>query len=103
VARKEYVQEHPDVAKAFVDANLEALKWVNSHSPKDVAAVLPEKLKATAGVENILADVIPSVSANGITSAPAVALTINLMKDIGELPKDSKVSPKQIIDSRFLE
>lgn len=103
VARKEYVEKHPDVAKAFVDANLDALKWVRTHSPKEAAAFLPSKLQAVPDVDKVLARVIPSVSANGATSEHAVNLTINLMKEIGDLPKDSKVSPKQVIDNQFLK
>jgi len=102
VARKEFVKQHPDVAKAFVENNLEALKWVHSHSPKEVAAVLPAKLKDTPNVESVLSHVIPAVSENGKISKAPVQLTIDLMKDIGELPKNSKVSPEQVIDDRFV-
>jgi NitT/TauT family transport system substrate-binding protein len=103
VARKEYVQKNPDVVKAFVEANLDALKWVHSHSPKDVAAALPDKLKATVDVENILTRVIPAVSKNGAVNAASITLTVDLMKGLGELPKDLKLSPEQVIDNRFLK
>jgi NitT/TauT family transport system substrate-binding protein len=103
VARKAYVDKNPDLMKAFVDANLEALKWIRSHSPAEVAAVLPEKLKATEDVEKVLARVIPAVSEDGKVPEQSVTLTVDLMKALGELPKDLKIAPAQVIDDRFLK
>jgi NitT/TauT family transport system substrate-binding protein len=103
VARKTYVDKNPDLVKAFVEANLEALKWIRSHSPAEVAAVLPEKLKATEDVEKVLARVIPAVSEDGKVPEASVTLTVDLMKGLGELPKDQKIEPGQVIDDRFLQ
>ena len=102
VARKAYVEKNPDLVKAFVTANIDALKWIRSHSSAQVAAVLPENLKATEGVEKVLERVMPAVSEDGKVPASAVTLTVDLMKDLGELSKDQKITPAQVIDDRFL-
>ncbi len=83
-------------------ANIDALKWIHSHSSAQVAAVLPENLKATEGVEKVLERVMPAVSEDGKVPASAVTLTVDLMKDLGELSKDQKITPAQVIDDRFL-
>ncbi|MGH6679950.1 MAG: ABC transporter substrate-binding protein, partial [Bradyrhizobium sp.] len=105
VARKEYVQKNPDVVKAFVQANLDALTWVRSHSPAQVKKTLPDKLTSIKGVdvEKVLARVIPAVSENGKVSPSAITLTVDLMKQMGQLPKNLKLSPDQVIDNRFLK
>ncbi|HET7909412.1 MAG TPA: ABC transporter substrate-binding protein [Nitrospira sp.] len=103
VARRDYVKQHPDVVKAFVDNNLEALKWIHSHSAKEIAAALPEKLKDTPNVDGVLGHVIPAVSENGKITKGPIQLTIDLMKQMGELPKNSTVSPEQVIDDRFVK
>jgi NitT/TauT family transport system substrate-binding protein len=102
VVRREFIQKHPDVARAFVEANLEAAQWIHSHKPSEIAAVLPEGLRKRSDVEKVLSNVIPSVSEDGEVPVSAVALTIDLMKDIGELPKDLKLDPAKVIDTRFL-
>lgn len=102
VVRREFIKAHPEVARAFVEANLEALKWIHSHKPAEVAAVLPESLRKRSDVDKVLANVIPAVSDDGEVPISSVTLTIDLMKDIGELPKDLKLDPAKVIDTQFL-
>lgn len=102
VARREYVAKNPAVVKAFVEANIEALKWIHSHKPAEVAAVLPDKLKSRKDVNDVLARVMPAVSDDGKIPVASIKLTMDLMKDIGELSKDLKLKPEQVIDTRFV-
>jgi NitT/TauT family transport system substrate-binding protein len=102
VVRREFVKEHPDVARAVVEAHLEAMKWIHSHKPAEIAATLPESLRKRPDVDEVLSHVIPSVSDDGEVPIESVALTIDLMKDIGELPKDLKLDPAKVIDTQFL-
>jgi NitT/TauT family transport system substrate-binding protein len=103
VARKAYVDKNPELVRDFVESNIRALAWIRSHSPAEIASVLPEKLKETEGVEKVLERVIPAVSEDGRVPESSVTLTVDLMKALGELPKDQKLPPSQVIDDRFLK
>jgi NitT/TauT family transport system substrate-binding protein len=103
LARKSYVDRNPEVVRAFVKANLDALKWVHAHTPAEIAKVLPDSLKNRPDAEKVLARVVPAVSEDGDVPLESVTLTIDLMKEIGELPKDLKLDPAKIIDTRFLK
>lgn len=102
MARREYVEENPEAVRAFVKANVEALKWVHSHSPAEVAEVLPEKLKNRPDVEQVLERVMPAVSDDGRIPEESIALVIDLMKEVGELEKDLKLKPSEVIDNQFV-
>jgi NitT/TauT family transport system substrate-binding protein len=102
LARKSFVDANRELAQAFVGANLDALKWIRAHSAGEIAKVLPESLRDQPDVDKILGRVIPAVSTDGDVTRESVELTINLMKEIGELPANVSLSADRIIDRRFL-
>lgn len=101
VARREYVDAHPDIAKAVVAAHLKALKWIHSHSPKEVAATLPEDLLKQGNSETILKRVLPAVSVTGETKPAAIDQAVELMKDMDQVSKDAKIDPSRAVYDRF--
>lgn len=101
VARREYVNAHPDIAQAVVAAHLKALQWIHSHSASDVAAKLPEDLVKQGNSAAILARVLPAVSTTGETKPEAVSQAVELMKDMGEVSKDAKIDPTAAIEDKF--
>jgi len=103
IARREYVDAHPDVARAVVAANLNALKWIHDHSPTEIAALLPEDVRKQGDSQAILARVLPALSTTGETKPEAVSLAVDLMKDMGEVTKDAKIDPNAVIDEKFLK
>lgn len=102
VARRDYAGDNAKITRAVVKAHLDALKWIHTHPTKDLAQALPEELKKQAGLEKILGRVVPAVSRTGEVSHEAVAVTIHWLKQMGEVPNDTKVDPAKVIDVRFL-
>jgi NitT/TauT family transport system substrate-binding protein len=101
VARREYVDANPKLAKAVVKAHLDALKWIAQKSPTEILAVLPDDLKKQEGVDKILQRVLPAVSKDGIVSPDAVVITAKWLQQMGETPATFKADPTKIVDSRF--
>jgi len=44
---KDYVKAHPDVAQHLANALVKALNWMQSHTPEDVVANLPDRYAGT--------------------------------------------------------
>jgi NitT/TauT family transport system substrate-binding protein len=103
VARREYVDAHPDIAQAVVDAHLKALKWIREHSASEIAEKLPEDLRKQGDVSGILARVLPAVSVTGETKPEAINVAVDLMKEMGEISKDAKIDPNSAVDDKFLK
>ena len=45
LARDRWLRENPDVAREFVRAVKDAMRWIAEHSPEDVRATIPEELR----------------------------------------------------------
>jgi NitT/TauT family transport system substrate-binding protein len=102
VARRSFVDAHPDIAQIVVNAHLQALKYIHTHSAHDIADKLPDDLKKQGNVDTILARVLPAVSETGVTRPEAITLTVDIMKEMDELSKDAKIDPNSVIDEKFL-
>ena len=103
IARRQFVDAHPKLTQEVVDAQLNALKWIHTHSTDEIAAVLPDELKKGQDVKKILARVVPAVSMTGETKPEAVMIAVGLMKQMGALTPDAKIDPAKVIDDRFLK
>jgi NitT/TauT family transport system substrate-binding protein len=102
LARREFAEAHPKLTQSVVLALVNTLKWIHGHSPSDIAATLPEDIRKQGDVDGILARVLPAVSVTGETKPEAVALAIELMKDMGEVDQNAKIDPNSVIDEKFL-
>jgi NitT/TauT family transport system substrate-binding protein len=102
LARREYAEAHPQLTQAVVQSLVNTLKWIHTHSPSDIAATLPEDIQKQGDSDSILARVLPAVSVTGQTKPEAVALAIELMKDMGEVDKNARIDPNAVIDEKFL-
>lgn len=103
LARREYVKAHPDIARAVVDAQVEALHWIVQHKPAEVAQKLPDNLKKRPDAEKILTRVMPAISPDGRTTPEAINVTAGWLKKMGEIPKDAAIDPAKVIDTEFLK
>lgn len=102
LVRREYIEQHPKIVQAFVDAHLKALKWVAAHSAKDVVGVLPESLAKLPGADVVMTRVLPAISKTGEVSPRAVTTIAEWMRRVDDIPKDAKVDPAKMIDARFV-
>ena len=103
IARRDYIAANPKVVQAVVGAHLKALQWIAQHKPNEIADALPDELKKQAGVDKILARVLPAVSTKGETTSEAVTVTANWLKRMGEIPADAAIDPKKVVDDKFLK
>ena len=47
VAKKSYIEKHPDVIQKFVNATQKGLDYVNSHKPEEIAKIIQPQFKET--------------------------------------------------------
>jgi len=102
LARREYVKAHPEVAKAVVEAQVEALHWIAQHKPADVAQKLPDNLKNRPDAVKILTRVMPAISTTGRTTPEAIKVTTGWLQKMGDVSKDVTVDPAKVLDFEFL-
>ncbi|MGE5534697.1 MAG: ABC transporter substrate-binding protein, partial [Acidobacteriota bacterium] len=103
LARREYVKAHPDVVKAVVDAQVEALHWIAQHKPAEVAQMLPDKLKNRPDAAKILTRVMPAISTTGRTTPEAINVTTGWLKKMGDVSQNATVDPAKVLDTQFVK
>ena len=100
-ARREFVNQNPNLVRAMVNAHLGALSFIHAH-PGELRPLLPDPLDKTTNLDAILRRVVPSVPVDGKTDPNAVDIVIKLMKRMDAIPKEAEINLSHLIVSDFV-
>ncbi len=105
LARKQFLEQNPDLIKKFTRAIQNGQLWVSTHSPEEIAQVMKEHFPDTS--DDILLKVIrrykeqESYAADPIIDREEYDRLLDIMRTAGELPKD--IPYEQLVNIRFAE
>lgn len=105
LAKKEWLQQHPDLVVRFIRALYQGQQWVATHSAEEVATAIQSHFPDTS--REILVRVIQRYQEQqSFASTPFIELAeynhlLQIMKEAGELPKSIPFS--QLVNTDFAE
>lgn len=104
-AKKSYIKKNPKIIQGFTNAIKKGQEYVNSHSPKEIAAVIGEQFPDVS--KNDLITIIKrykdqdTFKDNPVFSKDGFALLQDILKNAGEL--DDTVPFDKLVDNNFAE
>lgn len=101
--KNEFIEKNPNTTQALVDAFVAALKWLQTATPAEIAAVVPEQylLGDKALYEIAVEKSKPSYSQTGIIDAAAMQSANDMLVKFDPELKDAKVDLAKTFDPRF--
>lgn len=101
-AKKSWLEKNPDMAKKFVRAVYKGQRWVQNHSPEEIASAISDFFPETS--ESTLVRVIKryqeqsSYAANPLIDKNEYQHLLDIMQQAGELPRN--VPYDRLIDTK---
>jgi NitT/TauT family transport system substrate-binding protein len=101
--RSERVKTHPEIAQHLATAFVRALQWINSHTPEEIAAVVPTDFmdKDRAGYLKVLKDEIPMFKTDGRMPQAAAEFEWRVLSEAN--PKYKSVRVADTYTNRFVD
>ena len=96
-------KSHPEIAQHLANAFVRTLKYINSHTPEEVAALIPDSIsgKDRAAYLKVLKEEMPMFANDGRMPADGAAFEWNVLGEFN--PKFKSVKVEQTYDNSFVE
>lgn len=104
-AKKEYVEENPEVIQKVVNATVRTLEWMDDHSAEEIVATLPptfisgDKETYIQSVENAKA----IFSKTGMFEAENMDTPLKVLKTFSESVAEAEINLDQTYTNQFVE
>ncbi|CAN7769643.1 ABC transporter substrate-binding protein [Variovorax sp. LjRoot84] len=97
------MKERPDIARHLAKAFTRALHFINTHSPEQIAAVVPEAVsgKDREKYMKAMKEALPMFATNGLMPADGVAHELRVLAEFD--PKFKPVDVKRTYTNAFVE
>ena len=97
------VNSHPEIAQHLANAFVRTLKWINSHSAEEIAAVIPVEIssKDRAAYLKILKQEIPMFASDGRMPVDGAENEWRVLSEFN--PKYKSVKVEQTYTNRFVD
>ncbi len=101
--KKDFIDKNPNTTQALTNALFKALKWIETASPEEVAAAVPEEYLLGDKALYMLAvkNSKPTYSQNGIVSAAGMKSTNDMLTKFDDEMKGTTVDLAKTFDDRF--
>ncbi len=101
--KKDFIDKNPNTTQALTNALFKALKWIETASPEEVAAAVPEEYLLGDKALYMLAvkNSKPTYSQNGIVSAAGMKSTNDMLTKFDDEMKGTNVDLTKTFDDRF--
>ncbi len=98
----ERVRAHPEIAQHLATAFVRTLQWINTHTPEQIAAVVPAAIsgKDHAGYLKVLEEEIPMFKTDGRMPPDAAAKEWSVLAEFN--PNYKAVRVEDTYDNRFV-
>jgi NitT/TauT family transport system substrate-binding protein len=97
------VNSHPEIAQHLANAFVRTLKWINSHSAEEIAAVIPVEIsgKDRAAYLRVLKQEIPMFASDGRMPVDGAEKEWRVLSEFN--PKYKSVKVEQTYTNRFVD
>lgn len=101
--KSERVKAHPEIAQLLATAFVRTLQWINSHTPEEIAAVIPAEIsgKDRAAYLKALKEEIPMFASDGRMPADAAEKEWRVLSEFN--PKYKPVRVDETYTNRFVD
>jgi NitT/TauT family transport system substrate-binding protein len=98
----ERVKAHPEIAQHLANAFVRALKFINTHTPEEIAAVIPVEIsgKDRAAYLKVLTEEIPMFANDGTMPADGAEKELRVLAEFN--PKYKSVKVEQTYTNEFV-
>jgi NitT/TauT family transport system substrate-binding protein len=104
-AKADYINKNPAVMQKLVNAFVRTLKWIEAHSPKEIAAVLPPEY--ALGDEDLYVKSIaaskPMFSTDGRIPRAGAEIALKVLKQFDPQFREAAVDVGKTFDNSFVE
>jgi NitT/TauT family transport system substrate-binding protein len=104
VTRQDIIQKNPELVQRVVNAVQTANKYVQSHTPAEVAAKVPAQYKGGSTLyEQMVTENVPGLSLTGVVSMEGMQTVLKELQDKKVIPADAKVDVPSSINMSFVQ
>ncbi len=99
-ARTEFIQNHPDLVKRFLDGWFQTIAYMQTHRQQTVTFAAQAEGFSNETMAKAYTDLMPMMSKNGAFDQSALNLLAKSFTDLGVL--DHPIDPNQYITTKFV-
>ncbi|MBI2527357.1 MAG: ABC transporter substrate-binding protein [Candidatus Rokubacteria bacterium] len=101
LARAETIRDRPATIQKVVNAIVRAHRWIQEHSPADIANALPD-LKDKEDFITAMGTLKDAYYPAGVPTEAGVIKTIGFHRAVGTLTADQRLDPRALLDTTFV-
>ena len=100
-----YVNSHKDVTQKLVNAYVETMKWIHTHTAEEIADKMPPDYYAgnKAGYVAALQNQLGMFSPDGMMPADGPQAVLNIEYATGQIPQDTKIDLTTTYTNSFVQ
>lgn len=104
-AKADYIAAHPETMQKLANALVRGLKWIQAHSPEEIAAVMPDEyaLGDKALYVKSIAASKPMFSADGRIGRDGAEIAYKVLKEFDPQLRGGSVDLAKTFDNSFVE
>ncbi len=101
-ATKTFIQEKPDAVRGFLAAYRKTVEYLKAHPDEAITFAVKELQQDEVTYKKVYAKEIPNWDTSGRVDFVGTEHAINILKDLGDISPNSRVTAQQIVDEQFL-
>ena len=101
-ATKSFIQEKPDAVRGFLAAYRKTVEYLKAHPDEAIQFAVTELQQDEVTYKKVYAKEIPNWDTSGRIDFVGTEHAITILKDLGDIDPNSRVTAQQIIDEQFL-
>ncbi|MBI3988968.1 MAG: ABC transporter substrate-binding protein [candidate division NC10 bacterium] len=104
LVRAELIQKRPELIQKMVNVMVKANRWITTHTPQEIAAVLPSE--AVGDQQTYIESLEHSkaiFSKDGLVTKEGVSSVLRAFEAFGGIPRGTKLAPESLYDMRFVK
>lgn len=101
-ATKTFIQEKPDAVRGFLAAYRKTVEYLKAHPDEAIAFAVKDLQQDEVTYKKVYAKEIPNWDTSGRIDFVGTEHAINILKDLGDISPNSRVTAQQIVDEQFL-
>lgn len=101
-ATNTFIKEKPDAVRKFLAAYRKTVEYLKAHPDEAIAFAVKDLQQDEVTYKKVYAKEIPNWDTSGRIDFAGTEHAINILKDLGDISPNSRVTAQQIVDEQFL-
>ena len=101
-ATNTFIKEKPDAVRKFLAAYRKTVEYLKAHPDEAIAFAVKDLQQDEVTYKKVYAKEIPNWDTSGRIDFVGTEHAINILKDLGDISPNSRVTAQQIVDEQFL-